>query len=248
MNGVLDEFGLVGDDQILHVPGPQDVILDHFQPSCDGIGHGDRVGVRSPVDGRFNAFSAVDARDDFAFFIAAEHIRHAAQGDLDVASFFDDDVFDLFDGLELINGPDQKLAVFLLENPGREIDVFLSQAVGNGRYGDVKKAEFLFIDVDVDLVLQASGYGASGNTLYTFECLLDFSLGDVANISQISVASQTELHDGFLVGVVPEDDWFGGSDRKAQKVQLFPEFQGGEVHVGVPGELDRYLGELCTGN
>ena len=78
MDRVFDKFGLVGDDHIFHIARTQDVVLDRFQFFCDGIGHGHGVGIRCSVDGSFDAFPAVDARDDLAFFVAAENVCNAS--------------------------------------------------------------------------------------------------------------------------------------------------------------------------
>ncbi len=224
------------------------LLLDRFQPFGHGIGHGNRIGVGCPVDGGFDALPAVDAGDDLALFVPAKDIGDAAQSDLDIAPSLDDDVFDLLDVLELVDGPDQILAVLLFENPGGEIDVFLGQPAGHRGDGDIEQAELLLVDIDVDLILQAAGDGTGGHAFDALQGLFDLPFRDVADAGQIGISGQAQLHDRFLVGIVAEDDRLGGTHRKTEKIQFFPEFQGGEIHVGVPGELDRDFGELSPGD
>jgi len=112
--GVFDKFGLICDNLVTHIARLQDVILDRFQPFGDSIGHKNGIGIRCSVDGGFDAFPAVDTRNDFPFLVSPEHVCNTAQSDLDIAPFFDDDIFYFFDGFELIDGADQKLTVLLL--------------------------------------------------------------------------------------------------------------------------------------
>ena len=130
--------------------------MNYLQLVGDSISYCDSVGICGPVDGSFDTFSTIDARDDFPFFMATVHIRNASQGELDIAPFFDDDILNFLHGFELIDGPNQKLAVFLFQDPGGEVHVFLRKAIGHSSDGDIEKADFLLVDVDVDFIFQTA--------------------------------------------------------------------------------------------
>ena len=233
---------------MIHAARTQDSGLDGLQPIGDGIGHGHRVGVGRPVDRRFDAFLAVDAGDDLAFLVAAEDLGHAAQRDQNVAPPVDDDVPDLLDGFELVDRPDEVLAVLLFQDPGREIDVFLGQAVGHGRYRQVQKTELLLVEVDVDLVLESAGDRAGGHAFDALQGLFELALGDEADVGEIRSSGDPQLHDGLLVGIVAEDDGFCCALGEADEVEFFAELEGREIHVGVPGEFDRDFGHFGPGD
>ena len=206
------------------------------------------VRIRSAVDGCLDAFSPVDAGYDLSLLVPPVNIGDATKRYLDIIAPLDDDVFDLLDFDELIDRPNQILAVFLLEYPGRKIDILLGQTGCHCGDRNIQQAELLLVEVDMDLVFQSSGNGTCGNTFDRLQRLFDLSLGDITDAGKVCVAGYSQLHDRLLIGIVPEDDGFRGTDREPEKVQLLPELQRGEIHVGVPGKLDRDFRKLCPGD
>ncbi len=125
------------------------------------------------VDGEFDGLAALDARDGFAFFVAALYGCDIAQVDRSVGNVRHDGTTKLLDTLKLIERSHQEALIAFLEATTGQVDVFRANSSGNLLDADAELRQLLLVDPNLNFVLEAAADFYGRRTLLCLEFCLD---------------------------------------------------------------------------
>ena len=145
---------MVIDFDQFHVRGQR--LANPLQSPLEAIGDLHGVGVALLVDGQFDRFATLDARNRLALLEAALHGGDVAQVDRALGDVSHDGVLELVHRLEFVQRANQEPLVAFLEPATGKIDVFRAYALRDLLDTDPELRQLLLVDLDLDLVLETT--------------------------------------------------------------------------------------------
>ena len=240
LDRLLDEMRLV--EQHRELVARRELLLPLVEPRLHVARRRDGVGVTLLEDGDFDALLAVDARDLLALLVAHLDAGHVAQAHRRAVALGHDDLADLLDAVELVQGPDEEVGIGAAQGPPRHVHIGNADHLAHLVDGNGECCQPLLVDVDLDLVLETALDLRGGDPLDGLQVELDLALGQPAHVVELTATGECDAHDRIERRVEAQHDGVLGFLRENQAVELLAHFHGQHVHVGVPIELERHLG------
>jgi hypothetical protein len=154
-----------------------------------------RVGVAFLEHGDLDAFLAVDARDFLTLFRAPAHGGDVAQPHRRAVAVGDDDLSDLGDAIEFVQGADQELHVGAAQRTPGQVHVRHADHFAHAFERYTERRQAFLVDIDVDFVFQAALDLRRRDALDGFQVELDLAVGEVAHLVQLAGAGECDAHD-----------------------------------------------------
>ena len=237
VHGLLDESGLVEYGAHLEAARKNAVLAQLLQLGLHGPGHHHRIGVALLVDGQLHALASVDAGNNLPVLGAPPHLGHLAQDDPSAFRIPQDDPFDLVHRAELVQQANHVVGIQVVQAPGRLVQVLPDEHLGHIGNGDPQLGQPLLVDFNANLFLEAAHHLDGRHAFGGLQVLLQLLVGQVAQAAEAGFAPELKAHDGIVGRIEAQQHRPLHVPRQLQQVQLFPDFQGGHIHVGPPGEL-----------
>jgi hypothetical protein len=104
--------------------------------------------------------------------------------------------------------------------------------------------QLAFVELDLNLLLETAGNDHCGDALDALEGALDILFTEKTQSGELVRAEQPDTYDGVERWVVLEEHRQLGVERQPHPIEAVAHVEGGEIHVGVPGKLERHLGHV----
>ncbi len=179
--------------------------------------------------------------------MAADDPGNVLEADDALAAGVHDDLVEVLGPLDLHDRAHHVLGLAVLKASSGEVDVLLGEAGHHLFDGQAQARHPALVDLDLDLLLQASGDDGPGHPLDSLDHALDFAVPDQAQAHELFFSGQADAYDGIEGGVVAQEDGPDGVVGKLQEIETLPDVEGREVHVGAPAELQRDLAAVGPG-
>lgn len=205
------------------------------------------VAVAFLVDRQLDRLAPVDAHDAFALLEPLAHFGDVLQLHRHTAVDLDQQLAHFVERLELVDRAHEETLAAFLDAAAGGIHVFVLQARNDVVDVDTEPREFLLVDRDVDLVLEAATDLDCGDTRDRFDALLQIVVGEAAKLLELRFT-------GLALHREPEPDdrigrWIEAQQqrllrfqRQLQRVELVAHLKARHVHVGAPSELEHDVG------
>ena len=219
------------------------VDLRHFGP--DGFRHLDRVGAGLLEHDQPQGGGAVDAHVMPHVRVRILDLRDVPDIDRHAVPRGQGHVENLLDVVELAAGAQENFEAALPDGTYRTVQVLAPDRVHDFRDGQVEGAQFLQVQVDMDLPPQAAADPDLADALDALEAVQDAFLGECPQLPRPHVRRRhREEHDGELGHIELEDGRRLDIVRQgaAPPIQSGTDFVGGHIDIGAVDELDPYGG------
>ena len=100
----------------------------------------------------------------------------------------------------------------------------------------------------MDLLLEPALDPRRGDSLDALECLLEAAIGEPATLGEIAGSAEGDAENRIEGRIEAQDDGIFGLLRKDEPVELLPDIEKQEIHVGAPVELEGDLGDAGAGD
>ena len=207
------------------------------------------------MNGDFHARTAVGAGDGGLLPVAAAHLGQILEPHLDVAHLADHDAADLVKVGEPRQHAHDVLGGAVGDAAAGDVHVLALQPAGDLRQENPQQRRAALVDVDLNFLFHAAGDDGRGHAVDAFQALLDRLVGQQPQPRLIGerhvagrCAAHADAHDRVECGVEAQQDRILGAARQPQLGELLAYVDGGEVHVGAPGELHDHVGEAGAGH
>ena len=244
-DGALDELGLVEEDRQREAGGNR--VLHRFELRADGVG--DLDGVRVPLleDADLDALGAALPQDHLLVLEPGADLRHVAEPHEPSLGVLHDYRAHAVQGVQLVQGADQVAGLVLVDAAAGEVHVVVGERGPDLRDRDAVGGQPAFVHVHLDLPDQASFDTHRGNPVHCVEVLLEVLFGPLTDRGEREVAGDADPEDRVRCRVEAQQPRPFGVFGKEDAVELLPHVEPGEVHVGVPDELEGDFGRPGAG-
>jgi len=247
VEGLADEYGL-----IVHLGqfgARRNVGFELFQRCLDAIRHIHRVGIAFLVDRQFDRFAAIQPDDRLALLEALADRGDVAQVDRVAIAIHHQQIAHLLEIDKLVDGAHQIALRALFQAAAGNIDVLLAQSIDHRADRQVQARERLLIEIDLNLVLEATGNLDRGDAGDRFQPFLEFFLAVPAQALEqcfidtrdAAFAAQGKAHDRLGGRVETQQHRFFRFKRQLHRFQFVAHLDARLVHVGTPGELQNHV-------
>ena len=244
-DGPLDELGLVEEGGQREALGNR--VLHRLQPGANALRDLDGVRVALLEDTDLDALGAALAQDHFLVLETGADLGHVAEPHQPPLRVLHDHRADAVEGVQLVQGAHQVAGLVLVDAAAGEVHVVGRERVPDLRDGDAVGGEAALVHVHLDLADQPALDADRGDAVHRVEVLLEVLLGPLADGGERLVPGDADPEDRVRGWVKPEEPGPFGVFGELDAVEFFPDVQSGEVHVGVPDELEGHFGGAGAG-
>ena len=238
-DSALDEPGLVEEHRQGEALG--NGVLDRFQLRADAFGHLDGVRVALLEDADLDALGAALAQDHFLVLEAGTDLGHVPEPDEPALGVLHDHRADAVEGVQLVQGADQVAGLVLVDAAAGEVHVVGRERVPDLRDRDAVGGEPALVHVHLDLAYETALDADRGDPVHRVEVLLEVLLGPLPDRREAEFPGDADPEDRVRGRVEAQQPGPFGVLREQDAVELLPHVEPGEVHVGVPDELEGHL-------
>ena len=174
--------------------------------------------------------------------MAGVNPSHVGEPNDGVAGALDDDGSHVLRSHELVEGPDQVLGLAISQAATGNIDVLGRQSIGDLADRKTERGHLTLVQVDLDLLFETARDHHRGDAFDALECPLDVLLAEESQPGELVRTVEPDTQNGVEGGIVLQEHRQFGVHRQPDTVEPVTDIEGGEVHIGIPRELESHLG------
>ena len=151
------------------------------------------------------------------------------------------DLGDLLYSLKFVQGADDIFGLSFFQLATGQVDILLGQALADLLDVQVHQADLLLVEIDPDLLFEATLHLHRRHPGHRFQGALDLLLRHVAVEEQVAASGQPQANDRIQRGVVFQNQGFFGVFREEDRIEPLPHLADCLVHVAVPVEFQDHI-------
>jgi len=130
------------------------------------------------------------------------------------------------------------------EGTAGDVDVLGRESTGHLAHRQAERRQLALVELDLNLLLETTRDHHRGDAFDALERAFDVLLTEKTETGELVRTEEADAHDGVERWVVLQENRQLGVRRQPDTIEPVADIEGGEVHVGVPRELEGHLGNI----